>query len=116
MKKVSKVISVLMIALMIFAIATNVKAINPGSIKPNPNVNGVNTVTNVGEDILGIIQAVGSVVAVGILIVLAIKYMMGSAEEKAEYKKTLIPYVVGAVILFSASTIAGMVYEFAQNL
>lgn len=36
--------------------------------------------------------------------------MMGSPEEKAEYKKTMMPYVVGAVFIFAASQIAGVVY------
>ena len=42
--------------------------------------------------------------------------MMGSAEEKAEYKKTLLPYVIGAVLIFAASTIAGVVFNFASSL
>ncbi|MEI3401230.1 MAG: hypothetical protein V8R51_02250 [Clostridia bacterium] len=45
-------------------------------------------------------QTVGIVLSVVILIILGIKYMMGSAEEKAEYKKTMIPYLIGAVSVF----------------
>ena len=40
---------------------------------------------------------------------LGIKYMMGSASEKAEYKKTMIPYVVGVVLLFSAAIIVQII-------
>ena len=58
----------------------------------------------------------GSVVAVLILVVLGIKYMMGSTEEKAEYKKTLIPYIVGAALIFAASNIASMVYNSVKVL
>ena len=65
---------------------------------------------------MGILQTVGVVAAVVILMVLGIKYMMGSAEEKAEYKKTMIPYIVGAILIFGASTIANMVYNFANGL
>ena len=42
--------------------------------------------------------------------------MMGSAEEKAEYKKTLLPYVIGAALVFAASTIATVVYNFTANI
>ena len=42
--------------------------------------------------------------------------MMGSAEEKAEYKKSMLPYLIGALILFAASTIANVVYQFATGL
>ena len=42
--------------------------------------------------------------------------MMGSASEKAEYKKTMIPYIVGAVLIFAASTLANMAYQFATSI
>ena len=42
--------------------------------------------------------------------------MMGSAEEKAEYKKTLLPYVIGAVLVFAAAAIASMIYGVANNI
>ena len=77
---------------------------------------GVDQVKDLGGKLMGVLQTVGVVVAVIILIVLGIKYMMGSAEEKAEYKKTMIPYLVGAILIFAASTIANVVYQFATSL
>ena len=50
------------------------------------------------------------------LVVIGIKYMMGSAEEKAEYKKTLMPYIIGAALVFAASAIAGIIYGFTNVL
>ncbi len=67
------------------------------------NVTQINTV---GSNIVSIVTTIGIIVAVVILLVLGIKYMMGSAAEKAEYKKTMIPYLIGAVLIFSASAIA----------
>ena len=55
------------------------------------------------------ISIVGSGVAVIALIILGIKYMMGSVEEKAEYKKTMMPYVIGALMVFGASAIVGFI-------
>jgi len=37
------------------------------------------------------------------------------AEERAEYKKTMLPYVLGAVILFSAVNITQFFYEFVPK-
>lgn len=67
-----------------------------------------------GKQIIGILQTVGIVLSVVILVILGIKYMMGSAEEKADYKKTMIPYLVGAIFIFLAPTIANMVYNLVQ--
>ena len=67
------------------------------------------------EKIIGIIQTVGVLLAVGIIMVLGIKYMMGSAEEKAEYKKVFIPYLIGAIILFAASSLAGAIFNMINS-
>ena len=42
--------------------------------------------------------------------------MMGSAQEKAEYKKTMIPYLVGALLIFGASAITMVVVNVASGL
>ena len=78
--------------------------------------NAVDSVKDLGGKIMGVIQVAGVVVAVIIIMILGIKYMMGSAEEKADYKKTMIPYLVGAILIFAGSTIANVVYEFANGL
>ena len=66
--------------------------------------------TNLGGKIIGTIQVLGIIIAIVVLLVLGIKYMVGSAEEKAEYKKTMMPYVVGALLIFAASTIVNILY------
>ena len=68
------------------------------------------------ETVLGVIQVIGTVVAVVMLMVIGIKYMLGSVEERAEYKDTLKPYLIGALLLFSGTTIPQIIYKIAQNL
>ena len=114
MKKYTKIVSILLIALLLVSIATSVFAVNPSNIKGD--VNNTTSITNIGQRVLGIVQVVGSIVAVVILVVLGIKYMMGSAEEKAEYKKTMIPYLIGAVLIFAASNLAAMIYNWANTI
>lgn len=77
---------------------------------------GISNVKSVGGQIVGLIQVVGTIVSVGMLIVLGIKYMMGSAEERAEYKKTLFPYFIGAVLIFAATNLAQVIYSWASKL
>ena len=74
------------------------------------------TLKKAGNSIVKVITTIGIVISVVMLIVLGIKYMMGSTNEKAEYKKTLLPYVIGAGLLFAASGIAQLIYELAIQL
>ena len=42
--------------------------------------------------------------------------MMGSVEERANYKQTLLPYVIGCVIIFTAATIVQGIYGFVGSV
>lgn len=66
--------------------------------------------------IVGAITTVGVVVAVVGIVILGIKYMMGSVEQKADYKKTMIPYLVGCILIFCTSTIVSIIYRLASQL
>lgn len=66
--------------------------------------------------ILGILQAIGSVVSVVMLIMIGIKYMLGSVEEKAEYKETLKPYIIGCVLLFIIPNLVQIIFKFSIGL
>lgn len=120
MKKSIKVISTLLLAIMLVAsIAGTVLAVDPNTVLNGLNGNGnvqTNDLTKVGNNIVTIIQVVGIVIAVIVLLVIGIKYMMGSASEKAEYKKTMIPYLVGAILIFGASAITKVVVGLAQGI
>ena len=116
-KKMLKIVNICLIAMVIISTAsTAVFALEPGSIKAKDNVPGGSQIESVGSSIVGILQTVGIVLSVVILIVLGIKYMMGSASEKAEYKKTMIPYLVGAVLVFAATWVASAIYGFATGI
>lgn len=120
MKKAMKVTSILLMVMMfVFTLNSIVMAKDPANLinnMSNANVNNTTAITNVGGQIINIITTIGIVVAVVVLLILGIKYMIGSASEKAEYKKTMIPYLVGAVLIFGASAIAKAVIGLAQNI
>lgn len=112
-KTLSKILVFVVIALMVATICGNVfAATNPSGVSITPT----GAFDSFGGKIIGGIQAIGVIVSVGILIVLGIKYMMGSAEEKAEYKKTMIPYIVGAALIFAASIFANVIYQFFTGM
>lgn len=115
-KKLVRIFSILLMVIMLCSIALNVFALSPSDIKGNANPEGSTEIQNVGKSVVGILQTVGIVLSVVILIVLGIKYMMGSAEEKADYKKSMMPYIVGAALIFAASAFAQVIYQFFYNI
>lgn len=72
---------------------------------------GKDATTEIGNKILGLIQVTGTLISVGALMIMGIRYMMGSLEERASYKKSMIPYIVGAVLLFAAVNITSIIYN-----
>ena len=120
MQKVSKIVSFLVIVMVLLTLTTNVIAATGTDVKPD-QITGksdvdVSGVTDLGNSVVKVLSTVGIVVSVIVLIVLGVKYMLGSAEEKAEYKKTLLPYIIGAGLVFAASSIATIIYNFMQNV
>ena len=78
--------------------------------------NDIGDVQTIGNKIITIVSTIGSILSVIVIIVLGMKYMLGSVEERAEYKKSFMPYFIGAMIIFAASTLAGIIYEFAIKI
>ena len=70
----------------------------------------------VGNTVLGIVRVAGILSSVGALMLLGIKYMLGSIEEKAEYKKTFPIYVLGCILVFCTATLAEVIYEWVDSL
>ena len=118
MKIASIVLTISMMMMMISPIvfAEDLRgALNPKEVTGSDSADTTG-IKEIGNQIVTIVSVVGSLASVIVLVVLGIKYMMGSAEERAEYKKTLMPYVIGAALVFAASAIAGMVYNFANTI
>ena len=90
---------------------------DPNSFKPGDISSGdVNVITDRVNSIIGTIITVGVIISVVTLCILGIKYMVGSVEERAEYKKTMIPYIIGAVLLFATSSIVGIIANIVQSM
>lgn len=108
------IITINLMTVVSFAIISDPTA-NPDLYNPGELENATELM-NIGNVIIGIIQAVGTIVSVGILIMIGIKYMMGSVEEKAEYKETLKSYIIGAILLFATTNIVGIIYNLAKGM
>ena len=117
--KIVKVLGCITILIFIFFNVFNyTNAVdNPGKYKPTgPTYQEMSETNDVIGLIAGVVQVAGTIISVAVLMVIGIRYMISSAEEKAEYKERLFPYFVGAVILFAASNLVNALYKFGQGL
>lgn len=92
----------------------NVNAIADAS---ETDVSGATAAITSTKRIAGAVITITRIVAAGIAIimisVLAMKYMTAAPSEKADIKKHAIPFVVGAIIMFSVSGILGIIQKFS---
>ena len=116
-KKMKTIISILTFIVMIsLSVAVLATGTTIDGVTVTPKTDDVDSITTLGDKITGVIKVVGVFAAVAILMIVGIRYMMGSAEEKAEYKKVMIPYVIGAILLFGAAVFAEKIAGIASGI
>lgn len=119
-EEIKKVIIISIVTLILFSIPITCQASaaldDLGDLDKYGKVQGSYDVFRSKVDIfIGFFQMLGSVISVICLTVMGIKYMMGSVEEKAEYKKTLLPYMIGAFMVFATVNLLQVVYKIVTN-
>ena len=65
--------------------------------------------------IAGAVTVIGSVVSLITLIIIGIKYMVGSVDERADYKKTMLPWLLGAVMVFVITLLPSLIYTITKD-
>lgn len=117
MNKLTKILSVLMVVIMLTVAISPIvaAAVTPGEITPE-QTDVDDDIQGVGQKILGIITTVAAVAAVIVIAILGVKYIVGSTEEKANYKKAFMPYIIGLLLVVAASQIANWIWSFAASI
>lgn len=112
MKSIRKILIVVLISLIGLSIVCNVSLAsdvlsqfdgNPGSVE------GGGKVATIMASILQVVRIIGAGLAVAMLLVLGIKYTIASASDRADIKKSATTYVIGAIIMFGASGLLGII-------
>ena len=78
------------------------------------NVTGNSQMVGMGNKIIGVVYYVGIVVAIAMVMISGIRFMMASPDEKASIKKQSIPYLIGAILVFSAVNVMKIVGNMAE--
>lgn len=117
-KNIIKILTMILIVFMLANITSLVYAsdINPSDFAGIYTKTGVSDLDNKTGKILNVVQIVGTSVSLVALLVLGMRYMLSSPNEKASIKEKLIPYVIGTIIFFAASNLVAIVIKFAQKL
>ena len=129
-KNIKNFLIVIIFALLIFSFNANIYANVENTIyiattsqdpieNPNayaPNITAENEIGEMAGKLLGTINVIGVVCSIIVIIIIGIKYMLGSIEEKAEYKKTIWIYVLGMFFLISATTIPNIIYNIISGI
>ena len=118
MKRIAKILTVLIIiaiiATMLSAVFAEGAADVLGQLKGNTGA--ATAVTKTANNIIGIVQVICYAAAVIMLIYLGVKFITASPEGKAEIKKSAIIYVIGAIIVFAAGTLLGIISNLSTNV
>ena len=81
--------------------------------KIDPDLGGVTAagdLIDIANKVIGLIQVASAVLAVILIAVFGFKFILGSANEKADYQKSFIPLIVGVVVVFAATSIAKLLF------
>ena len=118
MKKTVKVLTILLLAIILVSISTSVFAaggeIKPGDLNAKYGTDDGGLAAKAGS-IMGMIRNVAVIASVIVLMVIGVKYILGSVEEKAEYKKTFMPLIIGIILVVAATSIASFIFNMVQQ-
>lgn len=115
-KKLSILLIVVILAFFTFALKIHAQDIDIDYWKPSTDTGSNTELSRIGGNILGVIQVVGTVISIVILIILGIKYMCGSVEERVQYRKSMVPYIVGAVLVFATTNVVAFIYDVVTGI
>ena len=114
--KTKKLLLVICIFLIVFSFGLafcKANAVDTGYVigKFNGKINGNQEskgIKNALNAIIGALQLAGSGIAIIMITWAGFKYMLASNEAKADVKKQILPIVIGAVLLFGAVALVGI--------
>ena len=111
-KHIIVIISIILLCMILSSFVFQVHALGLGDLDKYKNQDGDNSsVIKIGNTVVWIVRTVGSAISILMLSILGIKYLMGSVAEKAEYKQTMWPYLVGALLIFAGANITNIIYK-----
>lgn len=115
MKKI--IFFIILILMLVSSVQTYAMTIDPNEYKPGDLTdNDTKVIVSKFGILVDVIRTIGIIVTVVVLLILGIKYMAGSITEKADYKKSMIPYLIGVALFFSLTQVLSIIMGIAGNI
>ncbi len=117
-KKLLMGVVAVLTALLLFTMVVPAFAVdNPDEFFDPETSGGVaDNFRTASNTIIGVVQVVGTAVAIVMLIWLGIKYVIAAPDEKANIKQSAFIYIIAAVFIFAASNILAILQRFSQDI
>ncbi len=81
----------------------------------SPEVENTTVTSKIVATIVKWLRNIGVIVGVLVLTIIGVKYMLaGAAEEKAQYKESLVPVVIGVVMLLGSITLISAIAKLME--
>lgn len=122
-KKMSKMMRILLVLMFLFTIFNSVvlaSGTNPiqqvqGHIQ-SPGDTAIATMDSLRSRIYMVYRIVGTGIAVIAILILAVKYIISSPNDRADLKKALIIYTISAILFFGTVGIVEIIKRFSGEI
>ena len=119
MSKRMKVTLITLLFCVLFVVWQNVSFADNFDVARFDSASGNSTVNKAAKKTIGTAVNIIRIVGVGISIIMitymAITYMLAAPQERAEFKKSAMIYVIGAILIFGGSNLLTVVTKFASE-
>lgn len=78
--------------------------------------NGVGSIDDAANRVWSTVLTILQIAAVAAIVIAGVRYMFASAEEKADIKKGMVILILGAVLVFGASTVVQFILTASKEI
>lgn len=113
MKKFFSFLLTIIMSLSMFTVVNATSTILPGERTPTL---GDSSAEAMVDTVIGAVFIICRTIAFGMLIYVGIKYVMASANEKADIKSASIRYLIGAIVILAVTGLFDILREIAVDV
>lgn len=96
--------------------ALDINVTKPTPSDPSVDVGANIKLQTVGKKIWSIVRTVLRYAAIGTFIYAGVRYMIASADQKADLKKSMVPLVIGTLIVFGGTFVVEFIIKLFKDV